>query len=153
MAFAPRVYGGFTMVTRKKRVRVEGGGDASVLASHMAAILENIEQQNRATIEALQATEHRLMETFGRRFDAIEVRLSALEFAVRKNSEDIRKNSDDIRKNSDDIRKNSEDIAQLQQEVARIGKILGVEADENTIAVLERRVTAIETRLGMPGAS
>lgn len=143
----------FTMITRKKRVKVEGGGEASVLATHMAAILENIEQQNRATIEALQATEHRLVEHFGRRFDAVELRLTALEFAVRKNSEDIRKNSEDIAKLQKDVAKLQDDVAKLQHSVTRIGTVLGVDADENAIAGLERRVTAIEARLGMPEAS
>lgn len=101
--------------------------------SHMTAVLENIEQQNRATIEAVFALERRLVERFEARFDQIELRLGALEFAVRKNSEDIRKNS--------------EDIAGLQREVRRLADILGADRDENAIASLERRVTALEARL------
>lgn len=124
-----------------KRTRKPAQPEAQVPLSHMTAVLENIEQQNRATIEAVQALEHRLVERFDRRFDALEHRLAAVEFVVRQNSEDIRKNSEDIRKNS-------EDIVALQREVRRLGSILGADRDENAIAALERRVKALEDRVG-----
>ena len=111
-----------------------------VSVSHMTAVLENIEQQNRVTIEAVQAVEHRLIAHFDEKLGAIEQRLSVLEFVVRKNSDDIRKNSEDIRKNSDAI-------VALQQEVHRMADILGADRDENAIASLERRVKALEDRV------
>lgn len=74
------------MPALKPRTKAE----PTVTLSDMTAVLENIEQQNRATIEAVQAMENRLCDRFDRRFDAIEHRLAALEFVVRKNSEDIR---------------------------------------------------------------
>jgi hypothetical protein len=128
-------------VAERKRKSVKPQADETVTLSHMAAVLENIEQQNRATIEAVFAMERRLTDRFEQRFGAIELRLTALEIAVRKNSEDIRKNSEDIRKNS-------EDIAKLQLEVQRLAKILGADRDENAIQSLERRVSALEARLG-----
>ena len=104
-----------------------------VSVSHMTAVLENIEQQNRVTIEAVQAVEHRLIAHFDEKLGAIEQRLSVLEFVVRKNSDDIRKNSDAI--------------VALQQEVHRMADLLGADRDENAIASLERRVKALEDRV------
>ncbi len=129
------------MAARKSKSRKVK--EAVVSVSHMTAVLENIEQQNRATIEAVFAAERRLTERFERRFESIELRLSALELAVKQNSADIRKNSEDIRKNS-------EDILKLQREVERLGKILGADRDENAIQALERRVRALEERVGAP---
>lgn len=100
----------------------------------MTAVLENIEQQNRATIEAMFAMERRLTDRFDARFEKIELRLSALELAVRQNSADIRKNS--------------EDIAALQRETARLAGILGADRDVNAIKALENRVAALEARVG-----
>jgi predicted nucleic acid-binding Zn-ribbon protein len=105
----------------------------------MTAVLENIEQQNRATIEAVFASERRMTEMFEARFQNIERRLDALEFAVRKNPEDIRKNS--------------EDLVKLQSEVRRMADVLGADRDENVISALERRVTALEQRLGVGSTS
>lgn len=114
---------------------------ATEVASHFTAVVENIEQQNRAVMEAVLGMERRLTERMDLRFEKIELRLSALEFAVRKNSEDIRKNSEDIRKNS-------EDIAALQREVARLSTILGADRETNAIQALEARVAALEARIG-----
>jgi hypothetical protein len=124
--------------------------------SHFTAVLENVEQQNRATIEAVVGAERRLTERGDLQFQKLESRIQNLELAVRmnsdailKNSQDILKNSQDIRKNSDDIGKNSDDIGSLQREVKRIGAILGVDRDVNVVAALEARVSAIEDRLDM----
>ena len=108
-------------------------GVAAEAFSHMTAVLENIEQQNRATIEAMFAMERRLTDRFDARFEKIELRLTALEIAVRKNSEDIRQNS--------------EDIASLQRETARLAGILEADREVNAIAALENRVAALEARV------
>lgn len=117
-------------------------GSVQEAYGHFTAVLENIEQQNRATIEAVIGAERRLTERSDLQFQKIESRIQNLELAVRMNSEAIRKNSEDIRKNS-------EDIASLQRDVQRIGAILGVDRNVNLLAALEARVAAIEGRLGI----
>src|SRR5881275_930169 len=67
-------------------------------------ILEDIRSQNRATMEALQATRAALEEKIDQVDRNSQARDAVLEAAVRQNSNDIRTNSDDIRKNSEDIR-------------------------------------------------
>jgi hypothetical protein len=104
--------------------------------------MEQMEQQNRATYEAVMAVEGRLMARLDPELRRIGQRLDALEAAVRLNSEDIRKNSQDIQKNS-------QDIEAMRRELIRLGIILGADRDENAIQALERRVEAIERRLGM----
>ena len=104
-------------------------------------LLEEMRSQNRATIEAVEATRVALeakIETVGR---ATGDRLTVLETAVRqnstdilKNSEDIRENSEDLRKNSEDIRKNSEDIRALTERVDALGPL------DQRVSKLERHV-------------
>ncbi len=60
-------------------------------------ILEDIRSQNRATMEALQATRAALEEKIDQVDRNSQARDAVLEAAVRQNSKDIRKNSDDIR--------------------------------------------------------
>jgi hypothetical protein len=119
-------------MARKKGLAPKGVSAGAF--SHMTAVLENIEQQNRATIEAVLGVERRLTERFEARFEKIELRLTALEIAVRQNSDDIRKNSDDIRA--------------LQRETQRLATILGADRDENAMTALENRVAALEARIG-----
>ena len=60
-------------------------------------ILEDIRSQNRATMEALQATRAALEEKIDQVDRNSQARDAVLEAAVRQNSKDIRKNSEDIR--------------------------------------------------------
>jgi len=60
-------------------------------------ILEDIRSQNRATMEALQATRAALEEKIDQVDRNSQARDAVLEAAVRQNSKDIRTNSDDIR--------------------------------------------------------
>ena len=86
-------------------------------------LLEEMRSQNRATIEAVEASRVALeakIDTLGRETRG---RLTILDTAVRQNSADILKNSVDILKNSSDIRKNSEDIRVLTQGVEALGPL------------------------------
>jgi len=114
---------------------------ASGKKSRDGVLLEEMRAQNRATIEAVEATRVALEN----RIDALARetgdRLTVLETAVRQNSTDIRqntagiqKNSEDIQKNSEDIRKNSEDIGVLTERVETLGPI------DQRVGRLERRV-------------
>jgi hypothetical protein len=73
-------------------------------------ILEEMRSQNRATIEAVEASRVTVDQRIDRFERATGERFTVLEAAVRQNSADIRQNSEDIRQNTAGIRKNSEDI-------------------------------------------
>ena len=95
---------------------VKGGRGHGVL-------LEEMRSQNRATIEAVEASRVALegkIETLGRKTG---YRLTILETAVRQNSADILKNSEDIRKNSDDIRVLTERVEALGPLDQRVSKL------------------------------
>ena len=80
-------------------------------------ILEDIRSQNRATIEAVEATRAALEEKIEQVDRDSQARDAVLAAAVRQNSKDIRKNSEDILKNSEDIRTNSEDIRKNSEDI------------------------------------
>jgi hypothetical protein len=96
-------------------------------------ILEDIRSQNRATMEALQATRAALEEKIDRVDRSSKARDAVLEAVVRQNSKDIRQNSEDIRKNSEDILKNSDDIRVLTTRVDALGPL------DQRVSALERR--------------
>ncbi len=83
----------------------------------MLVLLEQIQEQNRATIEAVVSSEQKT----GRRIDELDVRLTrrveALELAVQMNSADIRQNSADIQEMRVDIQKNSVDIQEMRGDI------------------------------------
>jgi chromosome segregation ATPase len=119
-------------------------------------LLESMQEQNRATIEAVHALEGRMNARFDDLERRLTLRIEALEIAVRKNSEDIRKNSEDIRKNSEDIRKNSEDIRknsediqELQARVDALALELKRKPDADALKALEERVARLEQRIGI----
>ena len=93
------------MTSRKRQPKT-----SSTQMGRVLILLEEMREQNHATIEAVFSSEQRT----NRRLEEIELkltrRLDVLEVAVRMNSDEIRKNSEDIKRNSEDIRKNSEDI-------------------------------------------
>ena len=117
-------------------------------------ILEDMRSQNRATMEALQATRAALEAKIDEADRNSQARDAVLEAAVRQNSKDIRQNSADIRQNSEDIRKNSEDIrknsADIRQNSADILKnsedirVLTTRVD--ALGPLDERVSALEQR-------
>ncbi|MGQ0505098.1 MAG: hypothetical protein ACT4TC_07225 [Myxococcaceae bacterium] len=98
-------------------------------------LLENMQEQNRATIEAVHALEGRMNTRFDDLERRLTLRIEALEIAVRKNSEDIRKNS--------------EDIQELQMRVDALALELKKKPDADALKALEERVTRLEQRLGI----
>src|SRR5438270_8821198 len=131
-------------------------------------ILEDIRSQNRATMEALQATRAALEEKIDQVDRNSQARDAVLEAAVRqnskdirqnsedilKNSEDIRKNSEDVRKNSEDIRKNSEDILKNSEDIRKNSEDIGTNSEDirvlttrvDALGPLDQRVSALERR-------
>ena len=115
-------------------------------------LIEEMRAQNRATIEAVEASRVVLEGKIDSLARETGGRLTVLEAAVRQNSRDIKKNSEDIRKNSEDIRKNSEDIRNNTEGIRKNSEdirvlIEGVDA----LGPLGQRVSTLERRvLGEP---
>jgi len=104
-------------------------------------LIEEMRAQNRATIEAVEATRVSLEVKIDALARETGGRLTVLEAAVRQNSTDIRKNSTDIRKNSEDIRKNSEDIRKNSEDI----RVLAERVE--TLGPLDQRVSTLERRV------
>jgi uncharacterized protein YukE len=136
------------MATRKKRTEKPPSASA---AGRFTILLEQIQEQNRATIEAVYALEGKMERRFEEMRSYFEARLSVLEAAIRLNTEAIRKNSEDIRKNSEDIRKNSEDIQAVRRQLEELTGTVGGKVDASAFAQLEARVARLEERLGIAG--
>jgi methyl-accepting chemotaxis protein len=89
-----------------------------------SVILEEMRAQNRATIEAVEASRVALegkidrADRESRERDALlELTVRGLRKTVEKNSDDIQQNSADIRQNSADIRQNTTDIKQNSADI------------------------------------
>jgi len=159
-AWTDRVQRGIVSAQKKSRGR---GAPGRTAASRQAILLEAIQEQNRATIEAVFASKQELVQRMDEMRRELTLRLEVVEAIVKKNSEDIRKSSEDIRKNSEDIRKNSEDIrknseqirlnteelGRHSEELRRIAAMLERKSDQASLIALEKRVTALEKHVGL----
>ena len=90
-------------------------------------LIEEMRAQNRATIEAVEASRVVLESKIDSLARETGGRLTVLEVAVRQNSRDIKKNSEDIRTNGEDIRV-------LIERVDSLGPL------DQRVSTLERRV-------------
>jgi methyl-accepting chemotaxis protein len=123
------------------------------MRSH-GVILEDIRSQNRATIEAVEATRAALEERIHRVDRGSQARDSVLEAAIRdlrktveQNSADIRQNSADIRQNSVDIRQNTADIRQNSTDIQQSSAdIRSLNARVEALGPLDQRISALEQR-------
>jgi chromosome segregation ATPase len=120
------------MATRKRTTQKPPSGTAS---GRVAILLEQIQEQNRATIEAVTSLGTSLRREISELRRDLTLRIEALEIAVRKNSEDIRKNSEDIRK--------------LQEQVAELTEVVRGKVDRADLEALALRVARLEARLGI----
>jgi len=125
------------------------GAPGRTAASRQAILLEAIQEQNRATIEAVFASKQELQRNMDETRRELTLRLGAVEAIVKKNSEDIRQNSEDIRKNSEQIRLNTEELGRHSEELRRIAAMLERKSDQASLIALEKRVTALEKRVGL----
>jgi len=162
-----RVQRGIVSAQKKSRGR---GAPGRTAASRQAILLEAIQEQNRATIEAVFASKQELVQRMDEMRRELTLRLEVVEAIVkkngedilqntegirkntegiRKNSEDIRKNSEDIRKNSEQIRLNTEELARHSEELRRIAAMLERKSDQASLIALEKRVTALEKHVGL----
>ena len=98
-----------------------------ILKGGNGVLLEEMRAQNRATIEAVEASRVALEGKIDSFADETGGRLTVLEAAVRQNSRDIKRNSEDIRKNGEDLRV-------LIERVDSLGSL------DQRVSTLERRV-------------
>src|SRR5262245_36758694 len=90
------------------------GPPSSTTRRRDTILLEQIQEQNRATLEAVFSLDQKLTRQREESELKLTRRLDALEAAVRINGEDIRKNSEDIRKNSQDIQRMTQEIREMR---------------------------------------
>jgi predicted RNase H-like nuclease (RuvC/YqgF family) len=106
-------------------------------------VLERIESQMTAVLEAVTSSSERL----DARIDLLEARLSqrisALEDVVRQHSQRISALEDVVRQHS-------ERISSLENEVARLRHDFDHREERGRMEALEVRVAALEARLGLP---
>jgi chromosome segregation ATPase len=146
------------MAARKKTTRRPKAPDDPA-GPRFLVLLEQIQEQNRATIEAVWSLDQKMERRFEEESGKNELRFQSLEAAVRFNSEQIRKNSEDIRKNSEDIRELSDGLTRLAtsmdalaRRMERVEEAIGIKADAAVVAALDARLRRIEERLGLSSA-
>jgi uncharacterized coiled-coil protein SlyX len=123
-------------------------------------MLEEIRGQNRATIEALQATEQRIRADFDERFRSLEARVCALELAVQLlsktvagHSEELRSLSKTVAGHSEELRSVSttvsgqtEELRLVRQDINGLKAAVERQAEADDLAKLETRIVALEAR-------
>ena len=124
-------------------------------------ILEEIRSQNRATIEAVEATRAALEAKIDEVDRNSQARDAVLEAAVRQNGKDIHQNTADIRQNSADIRMNSADIRQNSADIRMNSEAIRKNSEDivknsedirvlttrvDALGPLDQRVSALERR-------
>jgi len=118
-----------------------------ILKGRNGVLLEEMRAQNRATIEAVEASRVALEGKIDSLAGETGGRLTVLEAAVRQNSADIKKNSEDIKKNSEDIKKNSEDIRKNSEDIRTSGEDIRVLIERvDALGPLDQRISALERR-------
>jgi len=131
---------------------------SSTATGRMTLLLEQIQEQNRATIEAVFALEQRLEAKWEVRFARIEARLDALEVAVRLNTETLRQHSEILRQHtemlrqhSDELRRQSEAIEGMRRDLNSQRALLERKGDTSRLEALEGRVSKLEAEVLRPG--
>lgn len=104
-------------------------------------ILEDIQSQNRATIEAVQVSH----DSLSRRMDdlALEVRQNTRD--IQQNTREIQQNTRHIQQNTLDIQQNTRDIQQNTRDIQQ--NTLGINdlaAKVEALGPIEGRVAALE---------
>ncbi len=129
---------------RRKRLRAP----SDTAAGRVALLLEQIQEQNKATIEAVFAAEKRIRDDFGQRFDSLERRVAALEFVVKQHSEQLGRlesRMDGLESRMDRL---EAEVRELKDAVSRIAGRLDEFATRAELKALEQRVAALEQRVG-----
>jgi uncharacterized protein HemX len=135
------------MATRRKRTSERPPSTTS--AGRMTILLEQIQEQNRATIEAVQSQGTSIRREMGELERRLERRIDALEAAVRQNSADIRQNSADIRQHAADIRQQADELREVRKQLAELTGVARGKPDTTALEALDARVTNLERRVGI----
>jgi outer membrane murein-binding lipoprotein Lpp len=130
-------------------------------------LLENIEQQNRATMEAVSAMGNQLRQEMREGFARLEARADVHEAILRQHSTDIQELKTDVQRLKTDVQELKTDVQRLKTDVQelktdvqelktdvqglkeavrRIEVKLDGKADVSQVRALEARVTALEGR-------
>jgi len=117
------------MATKKRR------GSPRPIAHGLAVIIGAMETVNRSTLDAIASLENKMERRFTELRSELITRIEALEIAVRQLSAEVRKNS--------------EDILLLKAQVAELTSAVHGKVDARDFAALERRVAALEDRVGV----
>lgn len=118
------------MTSRRKRTSERPPSSTSV--GRMTILLEQIQEQNRATIEAVHSQGTSLRREMREIERNLTLRIEALELAVRKNSEDIQ---------------------QMKKQLAELTDVVRGKADAAELKALEVRVARLEERVGLRGGT
>jgi BMFP domain-containing protein YqiC len=123
-------------------------------------MLEQIQAQNRATIEAVWSVRDELRREFNQKFDEVNARLDVLTERVdalekRVGALEVRVDASEKRGRSVElavldldtvVRKNSADIEAMRLEFSHLARIVATKADADRLAGLETRVDQLEAR-------
>lgn len=117
--------------------------------SRTEVLLEEIRAQNRATIEAVQATRQQLQGAVDDLRREHSMRLEVLEGVVRQNSVDIRQQGERLDRNTEAIGVLQEAVTELQGEVKGHSRELArLSAVVDRLDDHERRIDALEKKTG-----
>jgi hypothetical protein len=110
-------------------------------------ILEDIRSQNRATIEAVEASRVEMNARFDHQHAATDGRFTVVEAAIRGVASDVAVLKTDVAVLKTDVAVLKTDVAVLKTDVASLKTNLGrVEDKVDGLSPLEARVTALERR-------
>ena len=102
-------------------------------------ILEDIRSQNRATIEAVEASRVEMNARFDHEHKATDARFTVVEAAVRSVASDVRELKTDVQILKTDVVGLKTDVAGLKTDLRRVeGKVDGLSPLEARVTVLER---------------
>jgi hypothetical protein len=92
------------------------------MRSH-SVILEDMRSQNRATIEAVEASRLALEQRIDRLDQETRARDATLEFAIRSLTVNVQQNTVDIQQNTVNIQQNTLDIRDLSAKVETLARL------------------------------
>ncbi len=151
------------MAAKKKTSRKRELPPSATEEGRFSILMEQMQEHNRATIEAVQSSAQQLHRRMDETDERNERRFAGIEAAVRLNSEILRSHSDDIRSLKvslgelradvrelrDEVREVRDEVRGLTRRVERIEELLALKADRTQADDLEARVRRIEERLGL----
>ena len=107
-------------------------------------LLENIEQQNRAVMDAVHAQGNELRREMREGFEKLAARADVHELSLRQHSADIRGLKTDVQGLKTDVRELKTKVGKLEEAVERIEVKLDQKADVSQVKALEARVAVLE---------